>query len=434
MSQLEQHKTLTDHLLRQAASQPQQVALQYKYHGAWYFWNWQQLAKRVEQHAAALAADGFSAEDTLWLFSQPHADVLILTLAAQWLGGSVSLLDEALSQDELLQLISPYPNRYVFVENKQQAARWFGLGLPASLVLYCDVSIQHIQQAESISGWLSQHSQIQHAAQPTTAHHIALHIYRPNSQQQNLQQNQPEQLSVLVDRQSLKDIDLLQEAEQLSKHASLKPHDKSLATRGFDLAGQWRHLLAVWLYAGFTYNFPETLETRDHDRRELQPTFLLGTPQNWARLSQLAQQHLPSHRSWLGRWANQQLGQQSDSAFDRVQQSFVIRPLKQTLGLANVRVALVATSQQGSSQHSQQNDVQQAATALDADTEGLLLALGIQVVPWVDLVQWQPHALVESPTVSNEQGYLAASGSLVTRAIDGEFDSSLSSSPAGGRA
>ena len=401
MSQLEQYKTLTDHLLRQAASQPQQVALQYKYHGAWYFWNWQQLAKRVEQHAAALAADGFSAEDTLWLFSQPHADVLILTLAAQWLGGSVSLLDEALSQDELLQLISPYPNRYVFVENKTQAARWFGLGLPASLVLYRDVSIQHIQQAESISGWLSQHSQIQHAAQPASAQHIALHIYRPNSQQhsrqQNRQQNQPEQLSVLVDRQSLKDIDLLQEAEQLSKHAALKPHDKALATRGFDLAGQWRHLLATWLYAGFTYNFPETLETRDQDRRELQPTFLLGTPENWARLSQLAQQHLPSHRTWLGRWAKQQVGQQPVSTFDRVQQGLVIRPLKQTLGLANVRVALVATSQYGNNQPGDQQ-----ATALDADTERLLLALGIQVVPWVDLVQWQPHALVDDLTGSND--------------------------------
>lgn len=432
MSQLEHYKTLTDHLLRQAGSQPQQVALQYKYHGAWYFWNWQQLAKRVEQHAAALAADGFSSDDTLWLFSQPHADVLILTLAAQWLGGSVSLLDEALTQDELLQLISPYPNRYVFVENKQQAARWFGLGLPASLVLYRDVSIQHIQQAESISGWLSQHSQIQHAAQPASAQHIALHIYRPNCQQQNLQQNQPEQLSVLVDRQSLKDIDLLQEAEQLSKHAALKPHDKALATRGFDLAGQWRYLLATWLYAGFTYNFPETLETRDQDRRELQPTFLLGTPQNWARLSQLAQQHLPSHRSWLGRWAKQQLGQQlgepSGSALGRVQQGLVIRPLKQTLGLANVRVALVATSQQGSSQHSQQNDVQQAATALDADTERLLLALGIQVVPWVDLVQWQPHALVESPSESSEQANLSTTG------IDADFGSALNRSSAGGRA
>lgn len=431
MSQLEHYKTLTDHLLRQAGSQPQQVALQYKYHGAWYFWNWQQLAKRVEQHAAALAADGFSSDDTLWLFSQPHADVLILTLAAQWLGGSVSLLDEVLTQDELLQLISPYPNRYVFVENKQQAARWFGLGLPASLVLYRDVSIQHIQQAESISGWLSQHSQIQHAAQPVAAQHVALHIYRPNSQQQNLQHSQPEQLSVLVDRQSLTDIDLLQEAEQLSKHAALKPHDKALATRGFDLAGQWRHLLATWLYAGFTYNFPETLETRDQDRRELQPTFLLGTPQNWARLSQLAQQHLPSHRSWLGRWANQQLGQRlgepSVSALGRVQQGLVIRPLKQTLGLANVRVALVATSQPASPQVGNQNNDQQGA-ALDAETERLLLALGIQVVPWVDLVQWQPHALVENLSEAGSQAHLA------TATLDADFESALSRSSAGGRA
>ncbi len=367
-------QTLTDYLRVQAHAQAKQVALQYKHHGAWYFWTWQQLANRVEQHAAALSADGFRAKDTLWLFSQPHADVLILTLAVQWLGGSVSLLDEALSQDELIQLISPYDSRFVFVEDKQQAARWFDLGLPASLVLYRDVSIQHIQQAESVSAWLSRHNELNTATVDISASHTAFNIYSPNAQ--------PANPSVLVDRQSLSDFDLLQEAEQLNKHAKLKPHDKALATRGFDLAGQWRHLLAVWLYSGFTYNFPETLETRDQDRRELQPTFLLGTPENWSRLSQLAQQHLPTHQSWLGRWVAQQLkGTTQDKAASRIQQGFVIRPLKQTLGLANVRVALVAKGHLNSN--------------LDPKTERLLLALGIEVVPWTDLVQWQPHALTD---------------------------------------
>ncbi|MNR37341.1 hypothetical protein D3C85_1553490 [compost metagenome] len=64
----------------------------------------------------------------------------------------------------------------------------------------------------------------------------------------------------------------------------LTEREEALAARAFAASGQARYLLAPWLLAGFRLNFPERLETRDQDRRELGPSLVLGTRETYGRL------------------------------------------------------------------------------------------------------------------------------------------------------
>ncbi len=85
--------TLPQALLRQAHTRGSAVALRYKRLGIWQVRTWSELAGDVGELAAALHQRGLSGNDNLLIISQARPEALLLALAAQWLGASVTLLD-----------------------------------------------------------------------------------------------------------------------------------------------------------------------------------------------------------------------------------------------------------------------------------------------------------------------------------------------------
>src|SRR5690606_24499776 len=107
----------------QAHRRPQAVAIRRRIAGCWVESRWAELESEVAQLAKMLALRGFGGGDGLILLTRARPEALLLSLAAQWLGGSASMLNPELDTEELRHLLNHLPLRFLFVEDSQQAAR-----------------------------------------------------------------------------------------------------------------------------------------------------------------------------------------------------------------------------------------------------------------------------------------------------------------------
>lgn len=150
----------------------------------------------------------------------------------------------------------------------------------------------------------------------------------------------------------------------------LSDGEEALAARAFAASGQARYLLAPWLLAGFRLNFPERLETRDQDRRELGPSLVLGTRETYGRLHEQVSQRLPlpgTLRRQLVDWALRPQGSFVQRLIGGV---FIRRPLRDVLGFSRARVALVV------------------GAPLSDEAQQLFSGLGVEVRNWSAAERW----------------------------------------------
>lgn len=306
-------QTLPQALLRHAKTRGSAIALRYKRLGIWHERNWSELAHDISRLAAALHTLGFGPDANLLIISHARPEALLLTLAAQWLGGSVTLLDPDADHRALLANLKP---DFVLAENLEALQQIH----ERRVVVYLDG--RGLDQAQDLIAYADLNTDTPAPACTTdpTAPAFVFHA---------------ETLVQLTHAQ------LLAGARTLVSREHLTGDEEALAARVFAASGQARYLLAPWLHAGFKLNFPEALATRDTDRRELGPTLVLGTRESYARLEHWVHERLPlpgtfSHgvyrwamqptpspvRRWLGHW-------------------LVRRPLLDVLGMSRLRVPLL---------------------------------------------------------------------------------------------
>ncbi len=318
--------TLPGRVLLHARQRPGAVALRYKRLGIWQVLAWDALAQEVGVLAAALAADGFQAGDRLALLGHPRAEALLLALAALWLGGEVAPLAVDLAPDALALTLTELAPQVVFAEDQEQVDRLLESGVALRRVVYGDArGLLHYQEPalQALEDWQRGY---QTAALPPI-------------------QAQPEGVAFVYARSCAWDArpaGALTHARLLASGAALGAalglHDDEEAFWGRRLApaGLLRHLLAPWLVQGFRLSIPESLESRDQDRREIGPTLVLGSAQSYARLQARILGRLPSASAWQGRLIRAALeGQRGVLAW------LVLHSLREVVGLARVRHAVL---------------------------------------------------------------------------------------------
>ncbi|WP_338498534.1 AMP-binding protein [Pseudomonas sp. WP18] len=347
-------------LQRQARRHGADVALRHKHLGIWQVRTWGQLADEVQRLAAALQARGFSVGATLTIISRPRPQALLAALAAQWLGGVASLFDPLEPAPEQTQLLGALQPDFVLVEGAEEILRLQAASVTAQVLVYLDPrglpqalpAVQALDYATLVA-----HQSTASQAPPTHAQPTAFVFFRQGAQG-------PEQ-------QCLSHAELLQDGERLVTREALGRQDEALAARAFASGGQARYLLAPWLVAGFCLNFPESLATRDRDRRELGPTLVAGTRDTYERLHGYVLERLPKPGGWARRLVDWALAPAPGVLQRQLGGWLVRRPLRDVLGFTRTRIPLVV------------------GEALRPETQAFFQRLGIQVRHWGDVSHWQ---------------------------------------------
>lgn len=308
-------QTLPQALLLQAHTRGSAIALRYKHLGIWHTRSWSELAHEVNRLAAALQARNFRQHDDLLIISQARPEALLLALAAQWLGGSVTLLDPDRDNRALLAGLRP---RFVLAQDLQALQHL----REDAVVMYLDGRGLSQQQSAELIAYTDLSAETPTPVCATQPGDTAFVFHADTPLR-------------------LTHTQLLAGARTLVQREQLSAEEEALAARVFAASGQARYLLAPWLHTGFCLNFPEALATRDTDRRELGPTLVLGTRESYARLEQWVQERLPmpgtlSHHVY--RWAMQP---SSSPARHWLGHWLVRRPLRDVLGMSRLRVPLL---------------------------------------------------------------------------------------------
>ncbi|EIF35119.1 AMP-forming long-chain acyl-CoA synthetase [Burkholderia sp. Ch1-1] len=352
-----QPSTLPDWLRHQAQHRPHAVALRHKRLGAWHALSWHEVATAVEQLAAGLAQRGFAAGDALLFVSHPREEALLLSLAAQWNGGVAIPLDPHLSDEALRAVLTHLAPRFVFAEDDTQVDRLLaheGLRVidanPRNLTPHPHPAVTDYRTLA-----IPHEGGFASVAQP---HDDAFAFVRLDADRQLVAQR-------------LSHATLAQEAQRLVGTEKLGADDEAFAARAFAAASQARYLIAPWLLSGFRLNFPESLATRDNDRRELAPTLVAGTRETYARVAQLVDDRLPGARSWRRRLINRAQRRQGGPLLRVLTWWFISRPLREVIGFSRTHAALVI------------------GPPLDGTTAALFAALRVDVRAWPDTGEWR---------------------------------------------
>lgn len=317
-------RTLPQALQQQAAERGPALALRYKQLGIWQTRRWAQVLEDVRRLAGALQQLGFEARDELLIISQARVEALLLALAAQWLGGRVGLLDPRLDHRPRLALLQP---RFALAEDQAAVAQLNAAPQPPRALLYLDGRGLNPPQPGNLRRYddLLSEASLEPAPPQAEPHNTAF-VFYPDTDQTALRLSHGQ---------------LLEGARQLVAREALSADEEALAARVFAASGQARYLLAPWLVAGFCLNFPEALETRDTDRRELGPSLVLGTRESYGRLAQWAEERLPLPGSFshgLYRWA---LVPGRGALGTWLGHWLIRRPLLDVLGMSRLRVPLL---------------------------------------------------------------------------------------------
>lgn len=313
--------SLPQALLIQAQTRNRQIALRYKKLGIWKTRTWGEVAQDADHLAEALHLKGFKATDCLLIISEANAEALLLTLAAQALGGSVSLIEPSVDHRSWLATVKP---RYAVVQNLELVAQ-LSDAEPDVVIVLDDRGLHDAEDARLVD-YAELLKPAAKGIRKPLIDAAACAFFFPTPQGE----------------QRLTHADLLNGARQLIGIQAITERDQALAARVFAASGQARYLLAPWLVAGFCLNFPEALGTRDNDRRELGPTLVLGTRESYARLELRARERLPLPGTFahaLYRWA---MAPAKGLIRRQLGYWLIRRPLLDVLGMSRLSKPLLA--------------------------------------------------------------------------------------------
>ncbi|MCB5187483.1 AMP-binding protein [Methylobacillus caricis] len=363
--------TLPNWLIHHATTQPKRVALRYKKLGIWHEQSWQNLRGEVGQLVDILDGIGFRRDDTLVLLTHPRREALLLSLAAQWLGGVAAPLDPSLEANDVALLLRHLNPAFVFAEGQEQVDQTLASSRPDVRIIYAEArglsaypqaTLQHYQR-------LLQDTPNASRAPLSEAAQIAFSLYRVNGERN-------------VQVESFRHDELLKEGSHLVFAERLGRHEEALAARVFATSGHLRYLLSPWLVAGFTLNFPENIATRDADRRELGPTLVAGTRETYQRLESLVKARLPVPDSLAGRLVTYALRPDGSFLQRFLGHWLVKRPLRDVIGFSRIRVPLLI------------------GPALPVESLNFFKSLGIHVRTWDKVANWHTLSTTTSRQVA----------------------------------
>jgi hypothetical protein len=341
---LEAARTLPEWLHFRAEQHGAALALRDKQRGIWRTQTWQELEASVIALAVGLRARGFLPGDRLLIDAAPSPAAFRISLAAQWLGGAVVVAEAeapGAAAGEPPGAAATEAARFAFAGDDAARVRLLATRVDAA-ALALGILLGGDDGPDLPSGWVSLRElegasvgaaplpQVATEATVALIRYAALAARRSSSAGPN-DASRPSG--------TLTHADIVRDARALLASGHIGAEDEAVAWRELPLAEQLDSVLAAWLIGGFTFNVAESAATQDADRRELGPSLVFGSADDYASLIARTTQSLPPREGIERRWLESALGGTGSVA--RLVRPLIVHRLREVVGFGRLERAIV---------------------------------------------------------------------------------------------
>lgn len=351
--------TLLGLIIKNADEIPNEVAIREKRYGVWSPMTWRQFRDNVQRFALGLRSLGFETGDNLAIIGDNKPEWIIAEFGCMAAGGLPTGTYPDSLAEEVEYLISYSDARFLVVRDQEQVdkilAIWEGIKDQVSKVIVWD--------SRGMSHYYGEYSFLERFEKV-----LDLGAQDEKGQKdylfklvERLDPTKPAMMLTTSGTTAKPKLSLLshenfiEAAKGYGEVVEMRRGDELLSAAPLAWIGEQLYNVARFLMVGAHYNFPEETETLRKDLLELQPYYFGGTPIVWEFIISTIQAAMDNadvvkryfYNKAIGtalKCTDAELAGQDPGKWNRFLHRtltfFVLRPLKNKVGLGRVRMAV----------------------------------------------------------------------------------------------
>jgi long-chain acyl-CoA synthetase len=353
------NENLISLILKNAQEMPNEVAIREKRFGVWRPVTWKEFGEHVSHFAQGLEDLGFAPGEKITIIGDNKPEWIVAEFACMAAGGIPTGVYADSMAEEMEYLISYSESTFLVVRDQEQVDKvltiWERISANVRRVIVWDSrGMSHYYEEYPFLErfeWVLERGRERAKGDPEYLQRRAGEIL-------------PAQTAMMLTTSGttarpklsmLSHENLIYASRNYGKMVQMKRGDELLSVAPLAWIGEQLYNVTRWILVGARYNFPEETETVRRDLLEIQPYYFGGTPAAWELLLSTIQAAMDNadfmkrrFYDWATRTAlrktEAELTGQDPSLKDRllhpVLEFFVLRPLKNKVGLGRVRMAV----------------------------------------------------------------------------------------------
>ena len=351
--------TLLGLIIKNADEMPNEVAIREKRYGVWSPITWRQFRNNVQRFALGVRSLGFETGDNLAIIGDNKPEWIIAEFGCMAAGGLPTGAYPDSLAEEMQYLISYSDARFLVVRDQEQVdkilAIWEGIKDQVSKVIVWD--------SRGMSHYYGEYPFLERFEKV-----LDLGAEKEKDQKdyllklvEGLDPTKPAMMLTTSGTTAKPKLSLLSHenfikaSKSYGKVVEMRRGDELLSAAPLSWIGEQLYNVVRFLTVGAHYNFPEETETLRKDLLELQPYYFGGTPIVWEFIISTIQAAMDNADVIKRYFYNKAIGTalkctdaelagqdpgQWNRLLHRILTFFVLRPLKNKVGLGRVRMAV----------------------------------------------------------------------------------------------
>jgi long-chain acyl-CoA synthetase len=352
-------QTLIGLIVKNAQEIPHEVAMREKRFGIWSPTTWRQFGEQVERFALGMQSLGLEPGDKLAIIGDNKPQWVIAEFGGIAARGVVTGMYADCLPEEMLYLVQYSDARFLVLRDQEQVDKvlkiWDQIRGQVARVIVWD--------SRGMTQYYEEHPFLERfeALLARGKAEIREHPEFLRKRAETLDPDGPALMLTTSGTTALPKLAILSHrnlifaSESYGKMVSMQRGDELLSLAPLPWIGEQLYNVIRFIMVGARYNFPEETETVRKDLLELQPFYFGGTPATWELLISTIQAAMDNadpfkRRMYQGalavalRCTEAKLAGQDVGLWSRMLRPFldffVIRPLKNKVGLGRVRMAV----------------------------------------------------------------------------------------------
>ncbi len=352
------YETIPKLLIRNSERYGLNVAYRYKQFGIWHSWNWSETAIQIKSLAVGMLSLGVESGDHIAIIGSNRPELYWTIVAAQTIGAVPVPVYQDSVAEEMVYILDHCAAKYVFAEDQEQVDKIIELKGKLKTIkktVFLDprglrkydksflidfntlIASGQIADQELISSFEKRSAQV-------TGEDTCVMLYTSGTT------GNPK--GVVLSHKNI-----IAASSSSSQFDSLRPADSALAYLPMAWVGDFIFSIGQAYWSGFCVACPESAETMQTDLREIGPSYFFAPPRYFeglltsvmirmedaSKLKKKLFQYFMHFAKVVGpKLLDQKRVSPLDKALYYLGDKLLFAPLKDTLGLRNVRVGYTA--------------------------------------------------------------------------------------------